>query len=106
MDGENFMENPMNKWMIWGVLKTSPLFLGTNSHKEVGCLHPGVRLSEKQTNSWQPDLGCNLSGTIQMECSSSPIFKGILAAPPKLPPPRNKGLIAGLIKGNQWLISP
>ena len=21
-------------------------------------------------------------------------------------PPRNKGLIAGLIKGNQWLISP
>ena len=18
MDGENFMENPMNKWMIWG----------------------------------------------------------------------------------------
>ena len=22
------------------------------------------------------------------------------------PPPRNKGLIAGLIKGNQWLISP
>ena len=28
-------------------------------------------------------------------------IKGILAAPP-----RNKGLIAGLIKGNQWLISP
>ncbi len=26
MDGENFMENPMNKWMIWGVLP--PLFLG------------------------------------------------------------------------------
>ena len=22
------------------------------------------------------------------------------------PPPRNKGLVAGLIKGNQWLISP
>ena len=29
------------------------------------------------------------------------IIKGILATPPKLPP-RNKGLIAGLIKGNQW----
>ena len=26
--------------------------------------------------------------------------------PPNVPPPRNKGLIAGLIKGNQWLISP
>ena len=25
MDGENFMEHPMNKWMIWGVF---PLFLG------------------------------------------------------------------------------
>ena len=25
---------------------------------------------------------------------------------PNVPPPRNKGLIAGLIKGNQWLISP
>ena len=34
-------------------------------------------------------------------------FKGILAAPPKATfTPRNKGLIAGLIKGNQWLISP
>ena len=33
------------------------------------------------------------------------ILKGILAAPPKATPPRNKGLIAGLIKGNQWLIS-
>ena len=28
-------------------------------------------------------------------------LKGILAAPPS-----NKGLIAGLIKGNQWLINP
>ena len=27
-------------------------------------------------------------------------------ANPKATPPRNKGLIAGLIKGNQWLISP
>ena len=26
--------------------------------------------------------------------------------PGHVPPPRNKGLIAGLIKGNQWLISP
>ena len=26
--------------------------------------------------------------------------------PPPTYPPRNKGLIAGLIKGNQWLISP
>ena len=26
--------------------------------------------------------------------------------PPKLPPPRNKALIASLIKGNQWLIAP
>ena len=25
---------------------------------------------------------------------------------PREPPKRNKGLIAGLIKGNQWLISP
>ena len=25
MDGENFMENPMNKWMIWGV--KNPLFV-------------------------------------------------------------------------------
>ena len=25
---------------------------------------------------------------------------------PRTPPPRNKGLIAGLIKGNWWLISP
>ena len=25
MDGEFFMENPMNKWMIWGV--KTPLFL-------------------------------------------------------------------------------
>ena len=33
-------------------------------------------------------------------------IKGILAAPPKATPPRNKGLIAGLIKGNQWLINP
>ncbi len=33
-------------------------------------------------------------------------IKGILATPPKTTPPRNKGLIAGLIKGNQWLISP
>ena len=34
---------------------------------------------------------------------------GILAAPPPPPkatPPSNKGLIAGLIKGNQWLINP
>ena len=34
------------------------------------------------------------------------LIKGILAAPPKATPPRNKGLIAGLLKGNQWLISP
>ena len=27
MDGEHFMENPMNKWMIWGGF--SPLFLET-----------------------------------------------------------------------------
>ena len=27
-------------------------------------------------------------------------------APPKVPPKRNKGLIASLIKGNQWLIGP
>ena len=26
--------------------------------------------------------------------------------PGHVPPPRNKGLIFGLIKGNQWLISP
>ena len=26
--------------------------------------------------------------------------------PGHVPPPRNKGLIAGLIKGNHWLISP
>ena len=26
--------------------------------------------------------------------------------PGHVPPPRNEGLIAGLIKGNQWLISP
>ena len=26
--------------------------------------------------------------------------------PPKVHPPRNKGLIAGHIKGNQWLVSP
>ena len=25
---------------------------------------------------------------------------------PKVPPKRNKGLIASLIKGNQWLIGP
>ncbi len=25
MDGENFMENPMNKWMIWGGF-TTPIF--------------------------------------------------------------------------------
>ena len=34
------------------------------------------------------------------------LFNGILAAPPKATPPSNKGLIAGLIKGNQWLINP
>ena len=35
-------------------------------------------------------------------------IKGILAVPPQSypPPPRNKSLIAGLIKGNQWLIVP
>ncbi len=34
-------------------------------------------------------------------------FMGILGTPPKAtPPPSNKGLIAGLIKGNQWLINP
>ena len=36
--------------------------------------------------------------------------KQIMAGQPTPPgprtPPRNKGLIAGLIKGNQWLISP
>ena len=32
-------------------------------------------------------------------------IKGILAASPKATP-SNKGLIAGLIKGNQWLINP
>ena len=35
---------------------------------------------------------------------------GVMASQPTPPghvtPPRNKGLIAGLIKGNQWLISP
>ena len=33
---------------------------------------------------------------------------GKVNQPPPGPrtPPRNKGLIAGLIKGNQWLISP
>ena len=31
MDGENFMENPMNKWMIWGVLP--PLFLVQHPYK-------------------------------------------------------------------------
>ena len=33
-------------------------------------------------------------------------IKGILATPPKATPPRNKGWIFGLIKGNQWLINP
>ena len=34
-------------------------------------------------------------------------IKGILAdSPPQSYPPRNRGLILGLIKGNQWLISP
>ena len=33
-------------------------------------------------------------------------IKGILATPPKLPPPGNTGLSFGLIKGNQWLINP
>ena len=31
--------------------------------------------------------------------------QGNLPPPGHVPPPRNKGLIAGLIKGNQWLIS-
>ncbi len=30
----------------------------------------------------------------------------IQPTPPKRTPPRNKGLIAGLITGNQWFISP
>ena len=30
----------------------------------------------------------------------------ILGTPPKTTPPSNKRLIAGLIKGNQWLIHP
>ncbi len=34
------------------------------------------------------------------------IIKGILAAPPQSYPHSNKGLIAGLIKENQWLINP
>ncbi len=35
MDGENFMENPMNKWMIWGAFpktKNPPIF-GENHPK-------------------------------------------------------------------------
>ena len=34
------------------------------------------------------------------------LFQGNPSCPPKATLPRNKGLIAGLIKGNQWLISP
>ena len=33
-------------------------------------------------------------------------YHGNLRYPPKATPPRNKALIAGLIKGNQWLIVP
>ena len=34
------------------------------------------------------------------------IMAGQPTPPGHVPPPRNKGLIADLIKGNQWLISP
>ena len=35
--------------------------------------------------------------------NSSAFLFGYSTNPPKTYPPRNKGLIAGLIKGNQWL---
>ena len=34
------------------------------------------------------------------------LIMAILGTPPKTTPPSNKRLIAGLIKGNQWLIHP
>ena len=34
MDGEHFMENPMNKWMIWGGF-IYPLFLVQHPHRNL-----------------------------------------------------------------------
>ena len=40
---------------------------------------------------------------VRLSCTS---HQGNPSCPPQSYPPSNKGLIAGLIKGNQWLIHP
>ena len=42
---------------------------------------------------------------VQLVNADSPQTQGNPSYPPQSYPPSNKGLIAGLIKGNQWLIT-
>ena len=93
-------------------------------------ISPGIRIAKslqvRSVNMVNQQLGIKMLSCIQVakqvslgkSCPSSQMnvidllvgiftpdhtgfIKGILATPP-----RNKGLIAGLIKGNQWLINP
>ena len=50
------------------------------------------------------DKHCRLDSKDSMVRKSQGL--SLVNLPPNVPPPRNKGLIAGLIKGNQWLKSP
>ncbi len=91
-NGWFIMENPMNKWMIWGV--TTPIFW---KHPflaifHFSCTHDYGR--KGNIGRFQRNEGLKTHGNLRVP------------TPPRPPPPRNKALIAGLIKGNQWLIVP
>ena len=76
------------------VLITTTRLSLKNIHIEL-CVHSGA------------NCGILLSSP-SIETMSDTLNHGYSTNPPPghVPPPRNKGLIAGLIKGNQWLISP
>ena len=66
----------------------------------LGFCHPG---------GWRPGrrpATAIMLRTVSLGCQVDQYFYGYSTNTPLTYPPRNKGLIAGLPKGNQWLIRP
>ena len=74
----------------------------TSSSDAQGELDKDLRLMKAV---WSAKLSPSLGNWVSCKKAQS-LFHGNLRDAPKATPPRNKALIAGLIKGNQWVIVP
>ena len=96
----------------WTMFSSWHIYIYTSTFKS-GCqMVPFKRVScftiPKRVFHWHPGLKVLLFGNIYIYVTVlKAVCHGYSTNPPgPRTPPRNKGLIAGLIKGNQWLISP